>query len=144
MKILLLFTLISCTNLFYQPSDRQFYRPEAFKLTYQDIYFQSSDGTKLHGWFFKGKGKPKGTIVQFHGNAENISSHFLNLAWLVLEGYNLFTFDYRGCNLRSRATPEQESGSRYFQHFHGTEQSSPWIRHGPSETSRGVWCRHHF
>lgn len=96
MKILLLLVLVSCTNLFYQPSGRQFFKPEAFKLGYEDIYFKSSDGTKLHGWFFKGKGEPKGTIVQFHGNAENISSHFLNLAWLVNEGYNLFTFDYRG------------------------------------------------
>ncbi len=96
MKILLLLILSSCTNLFYQPSNRQFFKPEAFKLAYEDIYFKSSDGTKLHGWFFKGKGEPKGTIVQFHGNAENISSHFLGLAWLINEGYNLFTFDYRG------------------------------------------------
>lgn len=98
MKILLLMALVSCTNLFYQPSNRQFFKPEAFKLAYEDVYFKSADGTKLHGWFFKagGEGAPKGTIVQFHGNAENISSHFLNLAWLVNEGYNLFTFDYRG------------------------------------------------
>jgi len=96
MKILLLLALASCTNLFYQPSDRQFFKPEAFKLAYEDVYFKSVDGTKLHAWFFKGKGEPKGTIVQFHGNAENMSSHFLNLAWLVNEGYNLFAFDYRG------------------------------------------------
>lgn len=98
MKILLLMTFVSCTNLFYQPSGRQFFKPEAFKLAYEDIYFKSSDGTKLHGWFFKarGEGAPKGTIVQFHGNAENISSHFLNLVWVINEGYNLFTFDYRG------------------------------------------------
>ncbi len=38
----------------------------------------------------------KGTIVFFHGNAENLSSHFLNLAWITHEGYNLFIFDYRG------------------------------------------------
>lgn len=107
MKILLLFTLISCTNLFYQPSNRQFFKPEAFMLAYEDVYFQSSDGTKLHGWFFKGKGQPKGTIVQFHGNAENISSHFLNLAWMIGEGYNLFTFDYRGYWLsEGKANPD--------------------------------------
>ncbi len=96
MKIILLLLLASCTNLFYQPSNRQFFKPEAFKLSYEDLYFQSQDGTKLHGWFFRGKGNPKGTIVQFHGNAENMSSHFLNLAWLVSEGYNLFVWDYRG------------------------------------------------
>lgn len=96
MKIILLFILTSCTNLFYQPSDREFFKPEAFKLAYDDFYFKSGDGTKLHGWFLKAPLESKGTIVQFHGNAENISSHFLNLAWLVNEGYNVFTFDYRG------------------------------------------------
>lgn len=107
MKFMLLFILTSCTSLFYQPADHQFYKPEAFKLAYQDIYFKSSDGTRLHGWFFKAKGKPKGTIVQFHGNAENISSHFLNLAWLINEGYNLFTFDYRGYWLsEGKANPD--------------------------------------
>jgi alpha-beta hydrolase superfamily lysophospholipase len=96
MKIILLFILTSCTNLFYRPSGRQFFKPETFKLAYDDVYFKSSDGTKLHGWFLKARGESKGTIVQFHGNAENISSHFLALAWLVNEGYNVFTFDYRG------------------------------------------------
>lgn len=96
MKILLLLFLTSCTHLFYQPSDKQFYRPEQFKLAHEEVWFQSKDGTKLHGWFLKARGKSKGTIVQFHGNAENISSHFLSLAWVVNEGYNLFTFDYRG------------------------------------------------
>lgn len=95
-KILLLILVSSCTNLFYQPSDRQFYLPDQFKLTFQDLYFKSGDGTRLHGWFLPARGKSKGTIVQFHGNAENISSHFLALAWVVNEGYNLFTFDYRG------------------------------------------------
>ncbi len=42
------------------------------------------------------KASNKGTIIFFHGNAENISSHFLNLAWITHEGYNLFIFDYRG------------------------------------------------
>lgn len=96
MRFLFLLILASCTNLFYQPSNRQFYTPDQFKLVYDDLYFPSEDGTKLHGWFLKAKGTPKGTIVQFHGNAENISSHFLALAWVVNEGYNLFTFDYRG------------------------------------------------
>ncbi len=96
MKIILLLLLTACTNLFYQPTNRQFFKPEAFKLSYEDLYFRSQDGTKIHGWFFRAPGTPKGTIVQFHGNAENMSSHFLNLAWLVNEGYNLFVWDYRG------------------------------------------------
>ncbi|MEZ4819051.1 MAG: alpha/beta hydrolase [Bdellovibrionota bacterium] len=35
-------------------------------------------------------------MIQFHGNAENISSHYLSLAWLLHHHYNLITFDYPG------------------------------------------------
>src|SRR5690606_1051305 len=49
----------------------------------------------------------KGTVIQFHGNAQNISTHFYSLAWLVSEGYNLFTFDYRGYG-KSEGSPHQE------------------------------------
>jgi fermentation-respiration switch protein FrsA (DUF1100 family) len=66
-------------------------------LSYEDIYFHSADGTKLHGWFFPAETRMiKGTFVQFHGNAENISTHFRSLVWVIENGYHLFTFDYRG------------------------------------------------
>lgn len=61
------------------------------------MWFPSHDGTKLHGWFIPSLIQPaKGTIIQLHGNAENISTHYLSLLWLVRKGYNLFTVDYRG------------------------------------------------
>jgi uncharacterized protein len=95
--LILLFFLQGCGHLFYQPSANEFYNPRQFKLNYQDIYFQASDGTRLHGWLLASQVQPvKGTIVHFHGNAQNISTHFLNLAWLVKQGFNIFIFDYRG------------------------------------------------
>ncbi len=106
---LLLFAILgqSCSHVFYQPSPKHFVDPAQFKLKYEDVYFTSADGTKLHGWFFKAKtGKPKGTIVQFHGNAQNISTHFFSLIWLIEHGYNLFTFDYRGY-AKSEGKPSQ-------------------------------------
>jgi alpha-beta hydrolase superfamily lysophospholipase len=93
----LLLLITSCTYLFYQPTRYQYVDPQKFNLKKEDVWFTSKDGTKLHGWFFKSKKHPvKGTIIQFHGNAQNLSSHFLSLLWLIDEGYNLFTFDYRG------------------------------------------------
>ena len=104
----LLFTP-ACSNVFYQPSSKLFYQPEQFNLSYENILFYSQDGTQLHGWFFPSKSKvnPKGTVIQFHGNAENISTHFLSLSWLVKHGYNLFIFDYRGYG-KSEGSPSQE------------------------------------
>lgn len=97
--LILLFAILGqgCSHVFYQPSSKHFIDPAQFNLKYEDVYFNSKDGTKLHGWFFPAKiARPKGTIVQFHGNAQNISTHFLSLVWVIDHGYNLFTFDYRG------------------------------------------------
>lgn len=103
-----LFFLQSCSHLFYHPSDKHFVDPMNFKLNYQDVFFKSKDGVNLHGWFFPSKSNnPKGTVIQFHGNAQNISTHFFSLIWLIDHGYNLFTFDYRGYG-KSEGKPNQE------------------------------------
>jgi uncharacterized protein len=94
---LILLILDGCTHLFLQPSRPLVISPEQLGLDYADIYFHSLDGTKLHGWFFRAKTQTvKGTFIQFHGNAQNISTHFRSLVWVIEHGYHLFTFDYRG------------------------------------------------
>ena len=92
-----------CTGVFYQPDRVLYSSPEKSGFPrVRQLALKARDGTKLVAWFFPAaaaataKGAPKGTIVQFHGNAENMSSHYLSLAWLTLRGYNLVTFDYRG------------------------------------------------
>jgi uncharacterized protein len=97
--ILLILILLSssCSGLFYYPSNRLYLNPEQLNLDFKDVWFDSEDGVKLHGWFFPAQSKKtKGTIIQFHGNAQNISTHFLSLIWVIEHGYNLFTWDYRG------------------------------------------------
>lgn len=47
-------------------------------------------------WFPAQNGPSKGVIVHFHGNGENMTSHYLFVYWLALERYDVFTFDYRG------------------------------------------------
>lgn len=108
-SLLLFFVFLGgCSNLFYQPTKRHFTEPKQFKLAHQEVWFASKDGTKLHGWFFPATTKTvKGTVVQFHGNAENISTHFFSLIWLIKEGYNLFTWDYRGYGF-SEGEPSQK------------------------------------
>ena len=107
MKFILLLILVSCSNLFYHPSRVLYVDPKKYVNVVEDVWLKSKDGTKLNGWWMPSmKMKPKGTIVFFHGNAENLSSHFLNLAWITHEGYNLFIFDYRGYGA-SDGTPNQ-------------------------------------
>lgn len=89
----------SCTSLFYQPDRYLYTNPVKMGFNLENVYFKSADGTKLHGWYLHNKTnpeKPKGLIVHYHGNAQNMSTHFLNLAWVTNHGYDLLVFDYRG------------------------------------------------
>ena len=64
---------------------------------WQEVHFKSDDGTELTGLWFPAKNTAsKGVIVHFHGNGQNMTSHFLFVYWLALEGYDVFAFDYRG------------------------------------------------
>jgi len=85
-----------CSFLFFYPEKKFFDNPYITQFSFKDVYFKSSDGVQLHGWYIKSKGKKLGTILQLHGNAENISTHVNSVLWLALEGYDIFTFDYRG------------------------------------------------
>jgi len=88
--------LSGCAGLFFYPQKQLQRTPEQIGLDYEDVNFSSIDGTPLHGWFLPAQKDVKGTIIFFHGNAENISTHIGAVYWLPPEGYNVFLFDYRG------------------------------------------------
>ena len=89
--------LAGCTSAFFQPSRRLYGRPEAYGLSYEAVTFPSGDGTSLTGLFLKASSAPAlGTVIHFHGNGENMTSHFGYSGWLTKLGYNVFIFDYRG------------------------------------------------
>jgi pimeloyl-ACP methyl ester carboxylesterase len=46
-------------------------------------------------------------VLQFHGNAQNISSHFFLGVWLIDHGFEFFTYDYRGYG-KSDGSPSPE------------------------------------
>ena len=97
-----------CTSLYFHPTKQEYARPEEFKLRYEAVHFPLRDGTGLTGMFLYASTSPaQGTVIQFHGNGENMTSHFLNSAWLTAKGYNVFAFDYRGYG-SSEGTPTQE------------------------------------
>lgn len=95
--LFLVFFLVtsSCSNLFYYPNNINYYSPAALGLSPEDQYFLNQKGEKIHGWWIESKIQPsKGTIIFFHGNAENLTSHFVQLSWLPENGYSYFIFDY--------------------------------------------------
>jgi len=97
----LLFVIIvtsGCVNrFFYFPNGIEYRKPEAMTSPVEEMNFKSSDGTKLHAWFMHSTASNTlGTVVHFHGNAQNLTAHSSLVDWLPSEGFNVFIFDYRG------------------------------------------------
>jgi alpha-beta hydrolase superfamily lysophospholipase len=109
--VLAAFLVAACTAVFFQPHRVQVLTPDKLGLAYQEVRFKTRDGLELYGWFLPAKGRPLGTVLQLHGNAENISTHFTSLAWMPARGFNLFAFDYRGYGA-SEGTPTLEGVQR--------------------------------
>jgi fermentation-respiration switch protein FrsA (DUF1100 family) len=97
-------------SVFYQPDHVLYDTPKRAGLKFEQVVFPSKDGTRLIGWFIPaaGYGNPrnaKGTVIHFHGNAQNLSAHWQLVEWLPRRGYNVFVFDYRGYG-GSEGSPE--------------------------------------
>ena len=63
----------------------------------ETVWFNSADGTRLHGWFFESQSGPEiATVIFFHGNGGNIG----NVSWVgqrfAKRGFDVLLFDYRG------------------------------------------------
>ena len=94
--VLASFAVTACTAVFFQPHHALVLTPDKLGLAYEEVRFKTRDGVELVGWFLPAKGPALGTVLQLHGNAENISTHFTSLAWMPAQGFNVFIFDYRG------------------------------------------------
>jgi len=109
LKLLLLTALLSsCTSLFFHPHNVLIDTPDKYGIKYQTENFKAADDTSLNAWFFPAQNKQgeqaQATVLFLHGNAENISTHFRNIAWLPAEGFNVLALDYRGYGA-SEGTP---------------------------------------
>src|SRR5690606_34519752 len=104
---LLLALSAGCGHLFYFPEPGLRGTPAQIGVPYEDVHFQSADGTRLHGWFLPARPEPgaprRGLIYFLHGNAENISTHYVAMSWLNRYGWDLFLIDYRGFGLSEGA-----------------------------------------
>jgi len=99
--------LPACDSYFFYPQRSFVANPYLDRVVHEDVFFEAPDGVRLHGWFLRPNDEPRGTILFFHGNAENISTHVGAVLWLAMEGYQVFLIDYRGYG-RSEGTPEME------------------------------------
>jgi len=94
--IVLFLALGACTPIFFQPSGTIVSTPGLYGIEYHPVEFRAADGTALFAWFMPARGEAHGTVLYLHGNAQNISAHFANVAWMPAAGFNVLAFDYRG------------------------------------------------
>lgn len=117
-----------CSGLFFYPSQQTFLTPDRLELSYQNVSVATPDGQTLHGWWLPAEGSRQGTVYYLHGNAQNISSHLLNVAWLPRAGYDVFLIDYRGFGQSTGdpdvpgALTDAESGLRWLVEHHAGSQ----------------------
>lgn len=92
-----------CTTLlFYHPTRQIYADPAVMGFPYENLRLPSYDGTMLHGvWIHRARSSKdlRTVVLFFHGNGENLSSHFMAVAWLANLGYDLLIYDYRGYGL---------------------------------------------
>ena len=129
------FTLLlqtGCSSVFFYPDQVTYITPDRLNLEFEDVFVETPDGETLHGWWLPAKSEPKGTVYFLHGNAQNISSHIMNVAWLPERRYNVFLIDYRGYG-RSTGAPDIEGT------LHDAETGLRWLVDQPDVQSQPLF-----
>ena len=93
-------------RLIFYPTKEYCAVPGDLGLESEDVSFTTSDGMKLHGWFFHAE-RDAPVVLFCHGNAGNISDRLQNVKLLLEIPVNVFIFDYRGYG-RSPGKPSEE------------------------------------
>lgn len=94
------------TNMLFHPyryPEGDYESGHIANISYEDVFFDAADGTKLHGWYFRQEGAPH-TILMSHGNTGNIAGRPALLEAILKTGSSLFVYDYRGFG-RSKGSP---------------------------------------
>jgi len=93
----LLYSPVKYPRGFWDPND----------LDYEDVFFNSIDGTSLHGWYMPHP-EPRAVVLFAHGISGNISYWQDDFRAMTQElGLSVFAFDYRGYG-RSENEPSEQ------------------------------------
>ncbi|MCD4825650.1 MAG: alpha/beta hydrolase [Phycisphaerae bacterium] len=109
--VVMLIFFIGCqSRIMYHPTRELEDTPGDLSLEYQDVWLETSDGPKIHGWWVPAD-RNRGTVLFFHGNAGNISHRLATIAIFHSLGMNVLIIDYRGYG-RSEGKPTEDGTYR--------------------------------
>lgn len=100
-------SLSGCNSVFYYPRPEILDPPKVDKPLITETETKTPDGLTLKVWIRKPEQKVRAVLLHFHGNAENLSTHYYFVSWLGQHGIELILFDYRGYG-ESEGEPSQE------------------------------------
>ncbi len=104
--VVLLIVMIFENRLIFIPSRYPEGNWRPFALTFEDAWFPSSDGTRLHGWYLPHR-EPRAVVLFCHGNAGNVTHRDYILEQLQrVVGVSVLIFDYRGYG-QSEGSPNE-------------------------------------
>lgn len=99
------FMYLQQPSMIFFPSATLVQTPAEWGLEYEEVFLDTEDGVRLHGWYIPHHGS-KQTLLFFHGNGGNISHRGASVEIFHRLGLNVFIFDYRGYG-RSRGKPDE-------------------------------------
>jgi len=93
--LLLLFMYLFQSKMIFLPSTNLLITPEKAGLKAEDVWLETEDAEKLHGWYFPNN-ENEYVVVLSHGNAGNISNRIDIAKFLQQAGFSVLIYDYRG------------------------------------------------
>lgn len=92
--------LTGCNHLLYPAVREPYIARRYLKPSPEELLISipgMTDKSFLHAWYFPAESKiKKGFVVHFHGNGENLTTHFNYFRWMTTLGFDYLIFDYRG------------------------------------------------
>ncbi len=79
----------------WAPSRTFYATPEVVNLEYEEVFFETDDGVRLHGWHIP-CATPVASLLFCHGNGGNLSYRTESLRQFHSLNLSVFIFDYRG------------------------------------------------
>jgi fermentation-respiration switch protein FrsA (DUF1100 family) len=99
------------SSFLYFPSRAIVETPAAAGLEFEDLWIDTEDGERIHGWWIPAPGPSLGQILVCHGNGGNVGDRVLQAKQLTEVGFDVLLFDYRGYG-RSSGRPSEEGTYR--------------------------------
>ena len=97
-------------QLVYFPMREIVATPRDRGLDFEDVYLETEDGVRLHGWFVPAAPE-RAVLLYFHGNAGNLSYRVERTKVFHDLGLSVLALDYRGYG-RSAGRPSEEGTYR--------------------------------